>query len=187
MIRRASTMLLLAALMGCAQTQQAATDVKSAVQAQATPSLSTADASFVNDAGRAGITEVTFGQLARAQGSRAAVRDFGLRMVTEHTSLNQELTRLAAAKKITPTVTVDVAHQTTYDQIAALKGRAFDRAYLNAQVADHQATLAIYQEEASNGTDPDVRAFAAKVVPMLQAHLALAKRLGGVVTLPASS
>ena len=179
MIRMASTMLLMAALMGCAETQQAATDVKSAVQAQATPTLSTADAKFVNDAGRAGITEVTFGQLARAQGSRAAVRDFGLRMVTEHTTLNQELTRLAAKKQITPTATVDVAHQATYDRIAALNGRAFDRAYLDATVADHMATLAVFQEEAASGADPEVRAFATKTVPMLKAHLAMAKRLGG--------
>ncbi len=184
MIRMASTMLLMAALVGCAQTQQAATDVKSAVQAQATPTLSTADATFVNDAGRAGITEVTFGQLARAQASRAAVRDFGLRMVTEHTTLNQELTRLAAAKQIAPTTTVDVAHQATYDRIAGLTGKAFDRAYLDVTVADHTATLAVFQAEAASGADPDVRAFAAKAVPMLNAHLAMAKRLGGKVAPP---
>jgi putative membrane protein len=172
-------MLLLAALIGCAKTQEAAVDLKSAVQAQASPTLSTDDTTFLNEAGRAGITEVTFGQLARAQGHSAAVRDYGLRMTVDHTTSNQQLTRIAEAKGITLTNTVDLEHQAVYDRIAGLRGRAFDHAYLDNEVADHTAALALYQTEAARGTDPQVRAFAARGVPGIEAHLTLARRLGG--------
>ena len=179
MTRLALTLLLAAAVCACAEGQQAATEVKSAVQAAATPTLSTADAAFLNGAARGGITEVTFGQLARTQGSRAAVRDYGLRMTTEHTTLNQQITQLAAVKQITPTTTVDVAHQATYDRIAALRGRSFDHAYLDGQVAEHTAMVAAFEAEAAQGQDADVRAYAAKTVPMLKAHLGMARHLGG--------
>ncbi len=47
---------------------------------------------------------------------------------------------------------------------------AFDHAYARAMVQDHQEDLRLYQEEAANGTDPDVKAFAARHVPLLQEH-----------------
>ncbi len=126
MIRRASMPLLLAAVLcACSQTQHAATDVQSVVEAQTSPTLTTADTTFLNEAGQSGIAEVTLGQLARTHGSRAAVRDYGLRMVNDHT-----------------------------------------------------ATLALFQNEAASGGDPDVKAFAARTVPKIQAHLDLVRRLG---------
>lgn len=174
-------------LLGCAATDHAATQVKAAAQAQTTPTLSTGDAAFMDEAGRAGIEEVTFGQLARTQATRASTRDFALRMVDQHTKVNQELTRLAAQKQITPTNSMDTAHQGMYDQLQSLHGRAFDHAYLNDQVADHQATIQLFQNEAANGTDPDVKAFAARTLPQLQMHLQLAEKLGGKAPAPASA
>ena len=44
-------------------------------------------------------------------------------------------------------------------------------------IPDHQEDLRAYQNEAQNGTDPDVRAFAARSVPLLQEHLRMAQQL----------
>jgi putative membrane protein len=190
MPRLAALGLLAAAalpLLGCAATEHAATEVKAAAQAQTTPTLSTQDAAFFDQAGRAGIEEVTFGQLARTQSSHAAVRDFGLRMVKQHTRINQQLTQLATQKQITPTVTMDAAHQEAFGQLQQLHGRAFDHAYLDQQVADHQAMLALCEDEAAHGTDPEVKAFAARVAPEIRMHLQLAERLGGKPPPPPAS
>lgn len=188
---RLATLGLLAAaaipLLGCAASEHAATEVKAAAQAATTPTLSTADAAFFDQAGRAGIEEVTFGQLARTQASRASTRDFALRMIEQHTKLNQELTQLAAKKQITPTTSMDTAHEDMYAQLQPLHGRAFDRAYLDGQVADHEAAISLFQNEAANGTDPDVKAFAAQALPELHKHLQLAERLGGKAPAPAAS
>ncbi len=169
-----------ASLAGCAATaDRAATQVQAVAQATASPTLSTRDAAFFDQAARAGIEEVTFGQLARTQATRAATRDFALRMVDAHTTINQELTRLAAAKQITPPLDMDLAHQQSYASLQALHGRAFDRAYLDGQATDHQAVLAVFQDEAAHGTDPQVRAFAARIAAQIGAHLRQAERLGG--------
>jgi putative membrane protein len=84
---------------------------------------------------------------------------------------------LAQQKQITPPGTMGAEHQRTYDDLARLRGGAFDRTYAQAMVQDHQEDLRDYQAEAQNGTDPDVKAFAARHVPLLQEHLRMAQRL----------
>ena len=54
---------------------------------------------------------------------------------------------------------------------------AFDRAYAQAMIQDHEADLRAFQDEAQTGTDPDVKAFAARQVPILQEHLRLVRQL----------
>ena len=117
------------------------------------------------------------GQLAQQNGRSAAVRRFGQQMVSHHGQSNQEMTALAQQKQLTPPSTMGAEHQSIYDDLAKLRGSAFDRAYAQAMVRDHQEDLRTYQTEAQNGTDPDVRAFAARHVPILQDHLRMAQRL----------
>jgi putative membrane protein len=174
-VRAAALSLLL--LAGCAQTQRAADTTMAAARAQVNPTLSTSDASFMTTAARGGLAEVQLGQLAQRNGSSAAVKRFGQRMVDDHGRSNQEMMALAQRKEITPPSSVGAEHQSTYDDLAKLRGRAFDRAYAQAMVKDHQEDLQAYQEEAANGTDPDVKAFAARHVPLLQEHLRMAQDL----------
>jgi putative membrane protein len=47
--------------------------------------------------------------------------------------------------------------------------------YLNDQISSHEDALAIFQNEAANGTDPDIKAAAAKVIPIVQSNLELLK------------
>ncbi len=164
-------------LTGCAQTQRAADTTIAAAKAQVNPTLSTTDATFMTTAARGGLAEVQMGQLAQRNGRSAAVKQFGQQMVSQHGRSNQEMIALAQQKQITPPGTMGAEHQRIYDDLAKLRGSAFDRAYAEAMVRDHQEDLRLYQEEAANGTDPDVKAFAARHVPLLQEHLRMAQRL----------
>ena len=131
----------------------------------------------MTSAARGGLAEVQFGQLAQRNGSSAAVKRFGQRMVEDHGRSNQEMMALAQRKEITPPAASVPSTSSTYDELAKLRGGAFDRAYAQAMVKDHQEDLQAYQEEAANGTDPDVKAFAARHVPLLQEHLRMAQSL----------
>jgi putative membrane protein len=164
-------------LAGCAQTQRAADTTVAAAKAQVNPTLSTSDAAFMTTAARGGLAEVQMGQLAQQNGRSAAVRRFGQQMVSHHGQSNQEMLALAQQKQITPPSTMGAEHQRIYDDLAKLRGSAFDRAYAQAMVRDHQEDLRAYQAEAQNGTDPDVKAFAARYVPILQEHLRMAQQL----------
>ena len=164
-------------LAGCAQTQRAADTTLAAAKAQVNPTLSTSDAAFMTTAARGGMAEVEMGQLAQRNGRSPAVKRFGQQMVSHHGRSNQDMVALAQQKQITPPSSIGAEHQSVYDDLAKLRGNAFDRAYAQAMVRDHQEDLRLYQEEAANGTDPDVRAFAARHVPILQDHLRMAQRL----------
>jgi len=170
----AFSVLLLA---GCAETQKAADTTVAAAKAQVNPTLSTSDTAFMTTAARGGMAEVQMGQLAQQNGRSQAVKNFGQRMVEDHGRANQEMMALAQRKQLTPPSDIGAAHQQTYDNLAKLRGRAFDRAYAQAMIQDHQEDLQAFQTEAQNGTDPDVKAFAARYVPVLQEHLRMARQL----------
>lgn len=170
----------LLSLAACSQrAENAATTVQSAAQAQTTPTLSTTDATFINMAGTSGIEEMTFGQLAQTKASSAAVRRFAQQMVTDHTMVNQQLMALAQRKQMTPPSSMDMRHEQLLQQLQGMKGRAFDRAYIEGQVQDHQMAVQAFQTEAQSGTDPEVRAFAQQYLPALQQHLQMAQTLAG--------
>jgi putative membrane protein len=164
-------------LAGCQTTEKAVTTAQSAVQAQTTPTLSTADATFLNTAAASDLAEVQFGTLAGTRATRAPVRRFANQMVTDHTTLNQELMSLADRKQFSPPGSMDTLQGQTFSQLQAAHGRAFDKAYLDAVVQDLQASVQAFQTEARDGTDPDVKAFAASNLPAVQAHLRAARRL----------
>ena len=176
-IALAAALLAAAFAAGCQSSQKAATTVESAAQAQTTPSLSTTDATFINTVGGGGIAEVKFGQLAQSRATRGDIRQFAAQMVTDHSAANQELTTLAQGKKMTPPTDMDLTHRRLYDKLSAMTGTAFDQTYMESQVQDHTAVVAAFQNEISNGSDPDIKAFAQKHLPTIQHHLDMARTI----------
>lgn len=164
-------------LIGCAETQQATDATVAAAKAQVNPTLSTSDATFLTEGARGGLAEVQMARLALQKSRTPALRRFADMMIADHGRANQDMTALAQRKEISPPTSVGAQHQATYDQLAALRGRAFDVAYGKAMVADHKEDLDQYRTEARDGTDPDVKAFAARNVPILERHLQAAERL----------
>ena len=54
------------------------------------------------------------------------------------------------------------------------------------QVQDHELQLALYRQQAQSGIDPELRAFAAKYLPMVEAHAQMARAALNSVAVPAS-
>lgn len=138
--------------------------------------LSQPDALFVTNAAISNANEIATAQLAQANGG-PALRRFAAQMMTDHQMAAQKLAALAQARMLTPPTEPDDAHRGMVASLANVQGRVFDKACLDAQVVDHQAALALFESEARNGADPDIKAFAAQSLPMLRRHLAMAQRL----------
>jgi putative membrane protein len=68
-----------------------------------------------------------------------------------------------------------------HDKLAKLSGAAFDRAYMQAMVADHKKDVNEFRVESKSGKDPEIKAWAAKTLPTLEEHLALAQSTNSVV------
>jgi putative membrane protein len=141
-------------------------------------SASTADASFVRQAAEGGMMEVAKGKLAVQKGSHEGVKQFGQRMVDDHTKAGDELKSIAGGKNITlPAETPKPPMQAAMAKLEKLDGAAFDRAYVDDQVRDHEKTIALFERQAKNGKDAELKAFAEKTLPTLKEHLTAVRDL----------
>ncbi|MGV9013115.1 MAG: DUF4142 domain-containing protein [Flavobacteriales bacterium] len=183
-----NTVLLFAAAMagmqacsnGQGQTDSATTQMDTAmvVPVQASPTaMAMADTAFVKKIAIGGMAEVELGKMAADRGMDTKVKTFGTRMVTDHGKANDELKSITETKNIQLPTDMDAEHKTLIDSLSKLSGKAFDTAYVNAMLDGHKKTLAILQEEAANGTDADLKAFAAKTATVVQEHLTLIQQI----------
>ena len=127
-------------------------------------SLSAKDKTFIHKAAKGGMMEVAMGNLAAQNGQSDDVKSFGKRMVTDHSKANEELKSIAAKKG------VKLPSKEPSGKWSS------DKAYMDMMVKDHEKDLAEFQEEASTGTDPDVKKFAEDTAKVVQEHLDLAKQ-----------
>jgi putative membrane protein len=137
----------------------------------------TADSKFVMNAAMGGMAEVEMGRLAAQKGASDEVRQFGQRMVDDHTKANEELMRVASSKGMTPPSALDAKHQAAMQKLSALSGEKFDREYVKMMVGDHKKDVGEFQKEAGRGADADIKAFAAATLPTLQGHLQMIQRI----------
>jgi putative membrane protein len=117
-----------------------------------------------------GMAEVEMGRLAAQKATDERVKQFGQKMVDDHSKANDELKEVAGQQKIDIPVSLDSKHQATIDRLNKLSGRAFDRAYVREMVKDHNEDVKEFQKESQNGQDSAVRGFASKTLPTLQEH-----------------
>jgi len=139
-----------------------------------TATTTTGDSSsvkFANKAGMGGMAEIQLSKLAQQKSTNKKIKDFADMMVTDHTKAADTLSAIAKAKNITLPASLDADHQKKYDDLSKMSGADFDKGYVKIMVSDHQDAVNLFQDEAKNGTDPQLKAFAGKVEPIIQMHL----------------
>lgn len=134
-------------------------------------------AGFLRDAAAGGRKEIEIGRLAVKRGINARVRQFGQRMVDDHTNADKDLMQVAKKANIDVPAGTSAEQQQDIDQIAAIKGDAFDPEYMKSMVKDHEDAVSRFEDQSRNGTDPDVRAFADRMLPTLRDHLQQAREI----------
>jgi putative membrane protein len=135
------------------------------------------DKKFAKDAALGGMAEVQLGKLATEKASRDDIKQFGQKMVDEHTKANDQLKEVATKDNIPIPDALDSKHQSRIDKLSKLSGQNFDKAFVKDQIKDHEATVRDFSAEAQNGTDANVKTFASNMLPTLQQHLDQVKDL----------
>jgi putative membrane protein len=142
---------------------------------QAMAQMSPADKTFATKAASGGRAEVELGRLASQNAGSPAVRDFGQKMATDHTQANQALQEIARQQQLTLPTAPASADQATEERLRAMKGNEFDTAYMQDMVQDHRQDVADFRKEAETGTNPALKSFAQKYLPVLEQHLKMAE------------
>lgn len=175
---RLALIVAAAALAGTAGAQTATPPAATASAAAATArDVSRGDRQFLEKAAAGGMAEVALGNMARERGGSDAVRQFGERMVKDHTGANEQVNRLAVARGVGTPADSDRHQRRTMERLGKLEGTAFDQEFAKAMVEDHERTVELFEKQSRRGDDAELKAFATKTLPTLRDHLAGARAL----------
>ena len=127
--------------------------------------------------------DIDAGKLAEARGSTKDVKAFGKQMVTDHSGVNRQAVALVTRLKVTPednptSQSLKAGGAENVKTLQGLKGAAFDKAYVDHEVAYHEQVLdAIDKTLVPNAKNAELKALIVKVRPAFVAHLEHAKMI----------
>jgi putative membrane protein len=127
--------------------------------------------------------DIDAGKLAAQRAASPEVKKFGQLMVTDHTGVNKAAVDLATKLKVTPqdnptSQSLKAGGDKNLANLKTLKGAAFDKAYVDQEVAYHTAVLeAVDKTLIPGASNAELKALLVKVRPAFVAHLEHAKQV----------
>jgi putative membrane protein len=127
--------------------------------------------------------DIDAGKLAEAKGGNAEVKAFGKQMVTDHSGVNKQAVALVTKLKVTPednptSQSLKKGGEDNVKTLKTLSGAAFDKAYVDHEVAYHQAVLdAVDKTLIPSAQNAELKNLLVTVRPAFVAHLEHAKML----------
>ncbi|WP_394345643.1 DUF4142 domain-containing protein [Arundinibacter roseus] len=116
-------------------------------------------------------------QLAQSNGITPQVRAYGKQLVSDYSQKRQGLRELAKAKNISLPTNLGSLSQQKYDSLTRIHGSAFDIALANAMARSHQRMYVLFERQSLDGTDTEIKSWAAEQLPALNKRLELVKSL----------
>ena len=137
-----------------------------------------ADHQLLENIAQANLAEIATGRIALDTSKDERVRKFAQTMIDDHTAAMTDVQQLAQAKGVALPDSPDLKHKTMATALKAMSGETFDKQYMShAGVGDHQQTLNLLQKTQREAKDPQLKALAVKMIPVVQGHLAEAHRI----------
>jgi putative membrane protein len=136
-------------------------------------------ADFVEKVAMSDMLEIQSSQLALSRSPDADTKPFAEKMLKDHNQTSVELKSLVESGKVNaklPTA-MDSEHLKKLDELKAKSGKDFHAAYDRMQMEAHEQAVALFEQYARNGDNADLKTWAARTLPHLKEHLAMAKRL----------
>lgn len=127
--------------------------------------------------------DIDAGKFAAEKSTNAEVKKFAETMVTDHTAVNQSAVDLVTKLKVSPEANdtsraLQAGGKTNLSTLHTLKGKEFDQAYVDHEVAYHEQVIqALDTVLIPNAQNGELKALLVKVRPAFVAHLEHAKHL----------
>jgi putative membrane protein len=146
--------------------------------AQANGKLGQVDSEFLHLAAEVNMAEMKLGKLAQDRATAANLKQYGQRLVTDHTKMSAELQKIAQKEDATLPGKLDEKHQDLFDQLSKVNGATFDTNFSKDMIKGHEHAIAKFETQAKNGQDAELKAYAEKWLPTLRDHLQTIKNAG---------
>ena len=127
--------------------------------------------------------DIDAGKLAEKMGSTKDVKAFGKQMVDDHSGVNKQATALVTKLKVKPepsdtSAALKKGGDENIAKLKKLKGKDFDKAYVDNEVTYHQAVIdAVDKTLIPSSKNAELKSLIEKVRPALVAHLEHARHL----------
>jgi putative membrane protein len=148
--------------------------VATPIASLATDALRPAERSFLEKALESGRLQARLAELGASQASSTDIRSHAEQLKSDTRAMNEALTALRQRKAGAPAPSAEVAatepEPDPYAELAGRAGAEFDREFVRVMSELHEATIALFEQTASEAKDADVRDLAAAQLPTLRAH-----------------
>jgi putative membrane protein len=136
-----------------------------------------ADRAFIQKALQGGEAEVQLGQLAQQKAQSPDVKQFGEKMVQDHTQLGNQMKPIAQQLGVKEPKGLSKKDQKLIAKLDTLSGPQFDNAYIQAMVKDHKHDLSDFQDEAQTAQNPNLKQAAQQGSTVISQHLQIIKQI----------
>jgi putative membrane protein len=152
------------------------TDTAAAMAPPASPAPSLTDANIVYILDNANMLDSAGGAIAAPKGTNSEVREFGPMMMRDHHQLSQQGQDLAKKLAVTPEAPANDDSKAQLDKTMTLlngaaKGKDFDKAYIDNEVAYHKTVLETATTAMNAAQNSELKNLIQKAAPAIQAHL----------------
>ena len=139
------------------------------------------DSKFAVKAADGGMMEVELSKLALTKSQSPEVKKFAQMIVTDHTTANEELKKLAGTKNISVPAAISTDKQEKLNDFMKKTGNDFDKEYTSYMVSNHKDDISLFKKQAEKGKDAEVKAWAAGKLSTLEQHLQMAQTTDDLV------
>jgi putative membrane protein len=172
----AITLLMLAAPVSAQTSTQGQSATQGTATEQARQALSEQDLTFVEKAALGSRFEIEASTVARNTSSDARIDQIAERLIADHQKASAELTQIVQPLDAPIPAQLDDQRRQKLSQLQQSSGE-IERAYLTAMVESHQESVRLFEQQAQQGQNLELKAFAQKTVPVLREHLQMVQML----------
>jgi putative membrane protein len=145
--------------------------LSSVVAVHAADTFSEADKAFVAKVSQGGMYEVELGKLAATKALDQDIKDQGNTEAHDHMLVGDKLKSIVESNGMEFPTQLNAEFQARLNAISSLPANKFESAYIEDMKKIHAADGAAFAKEATSGTNPDLKAFAAETYRIVQRHL----------------
>ncbi len=137
----------------------------------------TPDQVFLKKAIEGSHGELDAAQMALKKSQNDQVKQFAQKMVDDHTAMLNDLHQVEQGQTLKYQDTASPAAKRMAAKLRLLKGAAFDKAYVDGMVKDHEGDVQDFTKEVETGKNDAIKGAAEKSLPTIKEHLQMVQGL----------
>ena len=124
-----------------------------------------------------GEAEVQLGQLAQQKSQSADVKQFGQKMVQDHSQLGEEMKAVAKSLGVKEPKGPSKKDKQLMAKLQGLSGAQFDEEYIKAMIKDHKQDLKEFKDQAQMTQDPNLQKVTQQGANVISQHLQMIEQV----------